>query len=138
MKLLPLVGFRGLRFGDQLSKVLSIAGEPIERRSHPYPEQRTSLSYTFFSVGFDEDERLNFIAVDEHEVELWGDRPFAVARRSADAYDNVKQWIGHLGYTIRPSADCFGATLSVPEQGVTFCFDLPDCIKLEGIQLYPE
>jgi hypothetical protein len=137
MKLLPSLGVDELRFGDSASKCIVIIGEPAERRTHS-SEQRTSLYYQSLALGFGSDDRLDFIVVhDGGQAELWGERPFDIARRSLDAYAELKQWLESSGRIPQTHQDCFGATLSVHEEGVTFCFEAPDSMRLEGIQLYP-
>jgi hypothetical protein len=137
MKLVPLQGVDEVRFGDDVSKVISMLGIPVEKRSHPDVRQRTSLTYPGLTLGFAADDRLSFIAVHECAVELWGERPFEIAYRSSDAYVDLKHWLRSSGRSVHPDQDCFGATLSVSEEGVTFCFVPPDSKRLEGIQLYP-
>jgi hypothetical protein len=140
VKLLPLIGIDELRFGDHTSTVRAAMGEPTETRANSLPKPRTRFDYGSLTLGFGADDRLNFISVgsDVESAELWGEQPFIVAHRSPAVYDNVKDWLAHLGYAIRPHHNCFGARLSVSGQGVTFCFEFPDCVILDGIQLYPE
>lgn len=139
MKLLPLLGFDDVRFGAESGDMMTALGEPLRRREHSSPEYPTSLQYGAFTLGFNKDERLDFIAVSKEagRVELWGEDPFEIAAQASDAYEGITEWLRRSGREADPHQDSFGVTIRVPGEGVTFCFEGPDALALAGIQLCP-
>lgn len=139
MKLLPLLGLDDVRFGMGVENVLACLGEPLARREYRSFEQKLSLRYPAITLGFDGSGRLNFIVVDAAagRVSLWEEDPFEIAAQGPDPLEEIRGWLQRSGRQLQPVRDGFASTASVPDQGVTFCFDGPDALRLEGIQLYP-
>jgi hypothetical protein len=139
MKLVPLQGIDELRFGDDIAKAVAVFGDADEKRSHADDRCRTTLHFVKqdLTLGFGADDRLTFIAahLGEQEVELWGERPMDLAQGGSDSVSVLRRWLEHRGNHATPHQDCFGATLEVREEGLTFCFSKDDPPRLEGIQL---
>lgn len=139
MKLRPLQGIDDLQFGDTVAKAVAIFGDVRNTRTHPEQRCQTTLEFADrdLSLGFDADGGLTFVAVlnGEQDVELWGDRPFEIAKRASDGPSAVRSWIESCGRRPVPHQDCFGGSFEVRDEGVTFCFSSSEPDRLEGIQL---
>ncbi len=138
MNLIPLTGIDEIRFGDSIDCLIQKAGNPKERREHSDPINSFSLTYDSMSFGFDESQVLNFIVIDDGPtiVDLWGANPFEIAKSCPDPLKAIRDWLVSLDRGHKVFSDSFCGSISVPDQGVTFCFPLPDWDCLEGVQLY--
>jgi hypothetical protein len=140
MKLKPLRGIDDIEFGSPISTIISRLGAPTETRLMKDTALVKMLFYKqhFLTLGFYSNDLLGWLAItcEATDTELWGAKPFLfVSSGEQDFCAPLIRWLASKDKKTISDQTCFGATVSVPVDGLVFCIAFNGNVIVEGIQL---